>query len=373
VSLRGLLRSPLATLLLASGLFVFFLARSVDPSYAIYTDTENLRLRFKAGSWGGCVRSIGYWKNHPEAWPAGEISIGGVISSKEDAITILETPPKGDATYMLAHQLIAAKLNVAGGADGPAINEIIQEADAWLVAHPLGSDPEDEVREEGIGFAEGLESYNVGESGSPGCQDEFADDVEDDTPDAGNDESSGEDLPNGEETEAEGPQCALVLDVDYWRTHADSWPTDSITAGGISYSSSDAAALMSQATEGDLIHELLRQLIGAKLKQLVARADDDVAKILEAADGWLVAYPVGSAPEADVYESGLDIAASLEAYNEAQVEPDECALDEDISGASSDENQGLESSIEESGESAEPQVGATPSAEVEDPQATPES
>ena len=177
--MRRSFRSPLTTLAFASGVFLFFIARSADPSSAVLTDTERLRLRFEDGSWGGCVHSMGFWKNHPEAWPVGEISMGGVVYSQETAIAILETSPKGDATYILAQQLIVAKLNVASGADEPAIKETIHEADAWIIVHPIGSDPDQEAREAGIGLAELLESYNGGEGSAPACQDESPDEVED--------------------------------------------------------------------------------------------------------------------------------------------------------------------------------------------------
>lgn len=203
--MRRSLRSPLTTLAFASGLFLFFVARSADPSHAIFTDTESLRLRFEAGSWGGCVRSMGFWKNHPEDWPVDEISLGGVVYSQEAAIAILDTPAKGDATYVLAQQLIVAKLNVASGGDGSAINETIQAADVWITTHPLGSDPDKEAREEGIELAELLESYNVGEGSAPACQDESPDEVEDISVEGGEEESStpAEEQPGDEENGAE--------------------------------------------------------------------------------------------------------------------------------------------------------------------------
>lgn len=67
---------------------------------------------------GGCTLTQGYWKNHtgPNDWPAPydpatSSLCGGLFT------TILDTPPAGgDAWYILAHQWIAATLNVANGA-----------------------------------------------------------------------------------------------------------------------------------------------------------------------------------------------------------------------------------------------------------------
>jgi cell division septation protein DedD len=119
----------------------------------------------------GCTYSQGYWKNHPDAWPVEEITIGGVTYPKMEAIAILEISPEGDATYILAHQLIAAKLNIANGADPSAVADTINAADRWLVAHPLESDPRDLARAEGIAMAETLTEYNEGAIGPRRCDD----------------------------------------------------------------------------------------------------------------------------------------------------------------------------------------------------------
>lgn len=83
-------------------------------------------------------RTPGYWKNHPEAWPVNEITIGDVDYSKGVAIDEMKTPGKGDKTYTMFNALVAAKLNVLIGTD-PCIQPTITLADAWMVANPLGS------------------------------------------------------------------------------------------------------------------------------------------------------------------------------------------------------------------------------------------
>ena len=119
-----------------------------------------------------CTLTQGFWKTHPEAWPVDTLTIGGVIYTKEEALAILSTPPKrGDATYILAHQLIAAMLNVLAGADDSAVAATIADADIWLAAHPLGSDPEGADREVGIALAEVLDQYNNGLIGPGHCLD----------------------------------------------------------------------------------------------------------------------------------------------------------------------------------------------------------
>lgn len=82
----------------------------------------------------------GYWKNHPEAWPVENITIGGVTYTKEEAIEILKTPENGDKTYNMFSALVAAKLNVLIGNDDSCINDTILKADKWMATYgPVGS------------------------------------------------------------------------------------------------------------------------------------------------------------------------------------------------------------------------------------------
>jgi hypothetical protein len=82
----------------------------------------------------------GYWKNHPEAWPVGDITIGGVDYTKGEAIENMQTPEKGDKTYTIFRALVSAKLNVLIGNDDSCIADTISEADAWMAFYgPVGS------------------------------------------------------------------------------------------------------------------------------------------------------------------------------------------------------------------------------------------
>jgi hypothetical protein len=65
-----------------------------------------------------CPLTQGFWKNHPAAWgvDSGGLVIGGQSYTQAELITILQTPPSGgNAALILAHQLIAAQLNVDTG------------------------------------------------------------------------------------------------------------------------------------------------------------------------------------------------------------------------------------------------------------------
>ncbi|MGD2113458.1 MAG: SdrD B-like domain-containing protein [Acidobacteriota bacterium] len=81
----------------------------------------------------------GYWKNHPDAWPVDEITVGGVTYTRDEAIALLGTPGRGDKTYDMFRALVPAMLNVLSGNDASCIADTIAAADAWLTAYPLGS------------------------------------------------------------------------------------------------------------------------------------------------------------------------------------------------------------------------------------------
>jgi len=97
---------------------------------------------------GGCTLGQGYWEHHyPDNWPASVISGGLTLGTVSYTAAQLESilaqnPVAGNGLIALAHQLIAAKLNVANGADGSTIASAIASADALiggLIVPPVGS------------------------------------------------------------------------------------------------------------------------------------------------------------------------------------------------------------------------------------------
>jgi hypothetical protein len=124
----------------------------------------------------GCTRTQGYWKNPKKDWPVSSIIIGGVSYTKGEAIDELKTPVKKDMTRAMFYQLVAAKLNVANNADDSCIALNISEADAWMVAHPLGSGVTADSAAwqdpfEGEYLKDRLDDYNNGLLCVPHCED----------------------------------------------------------------------------------------------------------------------------------------------------------------------------------------------------------
>ena len=119
-----------------------------------------------------CPKTQGFWENHPEVWPVTSLTLGGQTYSQAELLTILNTPPRGDASLILAHQLIAAKLNVANGADSSAIGMTITHADNLLNCFsgrlPYGVRRPTLIRFAMIVMAFALDRYNNGAL-TPGC------------------------------------------------------------------------------------------------------------------------------------------------------------------------------------------------------------
>jgi len=130
---------------------------TISASYAHWEDILNIYADMETTEWEikDCDFRIGYedlavvvgtgtpgyWKNHPEAWPVDEITIGGMTYTKSQAIDIMETSNPGpkDKTYDMFRHLVAAKLNVIIGCESSCIDQTIIDTDAWMAIHPVGS------------------------------------------------------------------------------------------------------------------------------------------------------------------------------------------------------------------------------------------
>ncbi|MDV2482492.1 hypothetical protein F8E02_10870 [Methanoculleus sp. Wushi-C6] len=113
----------------------------------------------------------GYWKNHPENWPVPPHYVQGLKYednfhlSGQNWMALLQTPPRGgNAYYTLAHQYIAAVLNMYSGNWAPYAK--IDEAEALFADYKpeeigklKGNDP---LRQQFISLAEYLDDYNNG-------------------------------------------------------------------------------------------------------------------------------------------------------------------------------------------------------------------
>lgn len=125
-----------------------------------------------------CTYTQGYWGTHgpdpngnnSNEWPVISLTLGSADYTDLQLQSILDTSASGNGLIALTHQLIAAKFNIANGADATAIASAIADADALignLVVPPIGE-----------GFlapkytselTSALTSYNEGATGPGHC------------------------------------------------------------------------------------------------------------------------------------------------------------------------------------------------------------
>jgi hypothetical protein len=90
-----------------------------------------------------CTYTQGWWKNHQAEWPVESLTLGTVTYTKAQLLQILVGwAVRGNGLISLAHQLIAAKLNIADGANPAEVATAVAEADALigaLVVPPVGT------------------------------------------------------------------------------------------------------------------------------------------------------------------------------------------------------------------------------------------
>jgi hypothetical protein len=128
----------------------------------------------------GCTLTQGYWKNHSKYGPAKYDATWALIgedtaffsSGKTWYQAINTSSAGGNAYFILAHQYIAAKLNLAGGASStPAVNAALAGAEAFYATYTPTSALSKAVRAQAIAYAETLADYNEGGIGPGHCSD----------------------------------------------------------------------------------------------------------------------------------------------------------------------------------------------------------
>jgi hypothetical protein len=135
--------------MLASSQYVLRIRAEGDLNAGSSAFSQNYLLTTTAGN--NCTFTVGYWKTHGagachsgtnlNTWPVSTLTLGTVSYTAAELCAILNTPAAGNGLISLAHQLIAAKLSIANGADATSIASTIAAADALigsLVVPPIG-------------------------------------------------------------------------------------------------------------------------------------------------------------------------------------------------------------------------------------------
>jgi hypothetical protein len=140
------------------------------------SDSQSVTVTVPCGP--GCTLTQGYWKTHSKYGPAPYDSTWALVGedtlfflSGQPWIQVLQTPPAGgNAYYILAHQYIAAKLNVLNGASTtPEVNTALSWAENFFATYTPTSALSEEVRNTAISHAGILDQYNNGLIGPGHC------------------------------------------------------------------------------------------------------------------------------------------------------------------------------------------------------------
>ena len=117
-----------------------------------------------------CTFGAGYWKTHPHAWPRRFDPNAIFFASGKSWMEVLKTPPRGNAYYILAHQFIAAGLNLEQLDSNLRPDEI---GSPWAISgsgYFTEGEHSNLIRTELIDLATLFENFNEGQRGVPPCR-----------------------------------------------------------------------------------------------------------------------------------------------------------------------------------------------------------
>jgi hypothetical protein len=129
----------------------------------------------------GCTLTIGYWKTHSQSGPAPYDNAWKNLGTAEQNtafflsgqswLEVFNTAPAGNAYYTLAHQYMAAKLNILNGAAStPAVTSAIAAAEALFAASTPAQVSKSKTLKDQFGALVGtLSAYNEGTTGPGHC------------------------------------------------------------------------------------------------------------------------------------------------------------------------------------------------------------
>jgi hypothetical protein len=128
----------------------------------------------------GCTLTQGYWKTHSKYGPAPYDDTWALIGedttfylSGQTWYQVLWTAPRGNAYYNLAHQFIAAQLNILNGASTTAeVDTALAYAKTFFTTHQPGDTLSKADRAKVLAAASTLDKYNNGYIGPGHCSED---------------------------------------------------------------------------------------------------------------------------------------------------------------------------------------------------------
>jgi hypothetical protein len=120
-----------------------------------------------------CPLGKGYWKTQLSAWPVEQLTLGSQPYNQNILNVLLRTSVRGDASLILASELIPALLNVAHQADPRPAAAAIEAAQQLLAGCvgplPCQVPPSSVIGKRMLGLAAELEAFNSGRL-TPDCK-----------------------------------------------------------------------------------------------------------------------------------------------------------------------------------------------------------
>ena len=149
-------------------------------SNSVFADRGYLSFKSHSLSFGGgeevdCKRTLGYWGSSTagkarliELVGTGGMILGNRNYTAPELNVILDTPSAGNALIILAHNLIAAKLNILNGTNDKQLADDISNGNALigkLVIPPVGKDsvaPDSVLGQQMLALEDDLDDCTMG-------------------------------------------------------------------------------------------------------------------------------------------------------------------------------------------------------------------
>lgn len=137
-------------------------------TYTVEKASHTINVKVKCD---GCPKTQGYWKTHSKYGPAAKPdstwdSVGGpnakFFNTGKTWLEMFNTPPKGDATIILAVQYMAATLSLYSGVDGSYVKDELESARKFFESYKPGAYIEAKKRDELLYLADILDKFNNG-------------------------------------------------------------------------------------------------------------------------------------------------------------------------------------------------------------------
>ncbi|HSG40435.1 MAG TPA: hypothetical protein VLE27_12415, partial [Thermoanaerobaculia bacterium] len=91
--------------------------------------------------------------------------------------------------------------------------------------------------------------------------------------------------------------------------------------GGVTYTKSQAIALMGRPGKGDKSYDLFKQLVATKLNLIIGNSATCISSTVASADAWQTTYPPGSNVKGSgaAWQTGGPLHTKLDDYNNGEL------------------------------------------------------